>query len=283
MVRDAYGKDKQINFLAGLSAAMALCALIAPVIGGGMQIYFGWRSVFYLLIVFTFILLILIQNQLKETHEIIGKFSLREAISNYKMLLKNRLFISYSLAIGFVWCNYFAFTLEAPFLLIKNLGLSTLSFGLLYSLIISSYLAGTLLTKRFANKAGWDYLILVAAGLCVVGSLLMMLALGFFSLNWITLSCPMIIVMMGVGIIIPCTQAAVMQPFPAIAGTASGLFFFIQMGFGGVCGLIIQMFTRKTAMPLAVLMMSASILLFVSFYSLIWSKREADKGINFRI
>ena len=48
MVKDSYEREEQIKILAHLSSAMAICPLIIPVLGGGLQLYFGWRSVFFL-------------------------------------------------------------------------------------------------------------------------------------------------------------------------------------------------------------------------------------------
>lgn len=274
MVRDAYSREEQIHLLAYLSAAMAICPLLAPIVGGSLQIYFGWRIAFYVLAIFALILLIVSENQFIDTHKIIKKVSFCNLIDNYKVLLQHRTFIGYSLAIGFAWCNYFAFTLESPFLLEKTLGLSMLSFGLIFSFIVLGYLIGTVITKRFANQVGWDQLILIATYLCIAGAILMTLMISLLPLSWPTIASPMIIIMIGVGIIIPCTQGAVMQPFPTIAGTASGLFFFIQMTFGGICGLIIQNLKRNSPVPMALVILISSVFLLVSFYWLIWRRHK---------
>lgn len=270
MVKDAYDKDQQIHILAYLSAAMAVCPLLAPTVGGTLQMVFGWHVAFYLLALFAVILLIVSEKQLLNHPAAVKKLSFHELMGNYRLLLRSRVFIGYSLAIGFAWCNYFAFTVESPFLLVKTLGLSPVAFGLIFSFVVLGYLLGTVLTKRFANSVGWDALILSATLICILGASVMMLLLCLLPLTWITLSGPMFVIMIGVGIIIPCTQGAVMQPFPTMAGTASGLFFFIQMLFGGVCGLIIQHLTRQSAMPMAWVMMTSSLLLFMSYYGLIW-------------
>ncbi|MBA2649052.1 MAG: MFS transporter [Legionella sp.] len=54
MVKDAYCREKQIKILSHLSAAMAICPLLIPILGGTSQAFFGWRvlfiySVFFLL------------------------------------------------------------------------------------------------------------------------------------------------------------------------------------------------------------------------------------------
>lgn len=278
MVRDSYCREEQIKILTYLSAAMAICPLLTPILGGALQTYFGWRAVFYLLVAFSLFMFIINATQLTETHKTIGKLSLRDLIGNYKTLLQNRLFMGYSLAIGFAWCCYFVFTLESPFIIEKSLGLTTLSFGFIFSLVVFGYLIGTLLAKQLANRVGWDRLILIATCLCVMGASFTSLLVWFLPLSWISITIPMMVIMTGVGIIIPCTQAAVMQPFPTIAGTASGLFFFIQMIMGGTSGLIVQMFKGDPATAMARMMLVCSILLFISFYTLIWNNHVRGRA-----
>ncbi len=44
--------------------------------------------------------------------------------------------------------------------------------------------------------------------------------------EWLAIVLPMVVIMVSVGMVIPACQLAVLQPYGAIAGTASGLFFF---------------------------------------------------------
>ena len=85
--------------------------------------------------------------------------------------------------------------------------------------------------------------------------------------------------MIGVGIIIPCTQGAVMQPFSAIAGTASGLFFFIQMVSGGICGLIIQAVKINSVVPMTLVILVSSLSLLIGFYILVWKNGQSSERV----
>lgn len=276
MVKDAYPKAEQIKILAHLSAAMAVCPLFIPVLGGILQILFGFRAVFIFLGLFSLVLLAMCKKEIHEPR-IYHFISLQALLQHYKLLLTSRVFIGYSLAISFAWCAYFAFTLGSPFLLQKNLHFNSIFFGIFFAIIVLGYLIGTQLTKRFANEIGWDGLILIATLICLAGSLLLVGAILFFPLGWASIVLPMIIIMVGIGIIIPCTQGAVMQPFPKMIGTASGLFFFIQMLFGGICGLILQSFNQESPEPMAFTIFIASLFLVISFYKLIWSYKTQEQ------
>lgn len=273
MVRDVYDKTEQIHILAYLSAAMAVCPLIVPIVGGYLQVYFGWRISFYILALFSLLLLVFSNTKFKDPF-VAKKIYFHDLMNNYKMLFQHRLFLGYSLTIGFAWCDYFAFTLESPFIFEKMLKIMPSSFGFILAGVVLGYLIGTIITKRYANGIGWDKLILIATSLCIFGSILLVFLIVLLSLSWPIIMFPMMIIMMGVGIIIPCTQAAVMQPFSSMAGTASGLFFFIQMTFGAICGFIIQTIKVNSAAPMAFIILTSSLLLLISFYTLIWRNNK---------
>lgn len=276
MVKDAYSKEDQIKILAYLSTAMAISPLITPILGGALQLYFGWRAVFYVLGFFGLFLFIFSNQQLQETNTHLKWISLRELFRIYKQLLKNKIFIGYSLTIGLAWCDYFAFTLESPFILQKTLGLNPVIFGVMVALVTLGYVIGTYLTKKWANHIGWDNLILKACIISLIGSVLLFGLVFSMPLRWEILIFPMIIIMVGVGIIIPCTQGAVMQPFPNIAGIVSGLFFFIQMAFGGICGLILQSFEKNALSVMCLMILISSIVLVFVFYKLVWCHQQQE-------
>ena len=153
---------------------------------------------------------------------------------------------------------------------------SAIRFGELFALSVTGYVIGTRVARYLANRVGWNRLILIACFISIVGSLAMVLCLSLQSqFTWYDIVIPMIIIMVSVGIIIPCTQGAVMQPFPKIAGTAAGLFFFIQMMFGSVAGFIATMINSYHPIEMAILMLLISILMLAAFYLSIYRSNKA--------
>lgn len=265
MIKNYYKREDQMAVLTHLSSIMAICPVFFPLLGGVLETYFGWRIVFNLLGLFALILLFLFITQIKDSPDKSHPFSLKELLSHYGYLLTHRQFLTYSFAIGCAWGSYFAFTMESPFLFQKALGYHSIAYGAFVAMIVVGYMIGTQLTRRYANQLSWDKLIHMATYCCLAGSLLMVLFVSLIPLNWFIIILPMMIIMAGVGIIIPCTQGAVMQPFPTITGTASGLFYFIQMLFGGLSGLILQSIHHESALPMAIVILLFSTFLFVTF------------------
>lgn len=274
IVKDVYHKERQIHVMAHLFAAVASSSLLFPTIGGYLKTTLGWKSIFYVLGICSLILLFAVGNQIKKSEILPERFDFWKLLLSYKRLLQNRLFLGYSLAIGLVWVNLITFTLTAPFLLQNNLHFSSLEFGLTYSSAMCGSLMGALIARKLANRLDWNKLIFVGIVICLLGAVTMNLLVWKTPFSWISITLPMFFILLGGGMVIPCTQAAVMQPFPQMAGTASGLFFFIQMNFGGLAGLWVQAFSKISPLLLATTCLFSSLLLITIFYTVVWRKNR---------
>lgn len=265
MVKEYYPQDKQVQILAYLSSVMTVSPLFLPVVGGVLQHYFGWQAIFIFLEIIGLIILITCATQLRSSKPRQHRISFKRLIQNYYHLLTNRLFLAYSFSVGCAWANYFSYMIASPFLFQKILGYSSIIYGILMAIPITGYLIGVNLIKRFTLQFKHEKLIFIAACISMLGALLLMVFIMLLPLTWWIVVCPMTLVMMSAGMIIPCAQNAISQPFSHIAGTATGLFFFIQMLFASISGLILQLFKLPSVITLAGIILSMSIFLLISF------------------
>jgi len=88
---------------------------------------------------------------------------------------------------------------------------------------------------------------------------------------------PMVVIMVSVGMVIPACQLAVLQPYGAIAGTASGLFFFTQMFLTALSSWATGLLSDGTSGPLVVMTCMATVLLVTSWLTL--HKTQCGSGL----
>ncbi|WP_078412027.1 MFS transporter [Priestia abyssalis] len=238
---------------------------------GGVKTYFGWRSGFLVLCLIDLMALILSTFGLKESNKNSdpNAANIITILNNYRYLLTQRLFLAYSITIGLAWCAYYSFIQSSSFVFQSVFKVTpTVYYDAMYEIIIIGYIIGTTFTRRYSNKIGINHVIIYES-FVALGSSILMLVLTYFNLGLIlSILVPMTILMMGVGGIFPACQAAVMQPFTHIAGTASGLFFFIQMIFGAICGLILSSFHIDSQAPMVLTIVVSCLLLSLSSYLL---------------
>jgi DHA1 family bicyclomycin/chloramphenicol resistance-like MFS transporter len=252
MVRDHFDRQQQGHLLGYLSMGMALSPMIAPLLGSLIETTLGWRWIFLLLSLSAALSLLLIALRLPETRPLHAAGQRHEPVLKvYLRLLGDGYFMRYSLAIACVYCTYFPFIAESSTLLQRRLGLSSLQYAAVFAVTVGGYLAGSQLFRRRSGRHSADALLGQAILLNLGGALLLMLATRLWPEALLAIVLPMLLIMLSVGLAIPACQWAVLQPYAAIAGSASGLFFFIQMAFTALCSLVIGQLSDGSAGPLA--------------------------------
>ena len=121
------------------------------------------------------------------------------------------------------------------------------------------YLIGSNLFARIGTRWKADSVIAAAAGVNLASAAVLWIGGAIAPTAVAALVVPMFFVMIAVGIAIPACQFAVMQPYTTIAGTASGLFFFIQMAITAACGGVLAWLSDGTARPMIVVTAGASV------------------------
>jgi DHA1 family bicyclomycin/chloramphenicol resistance-like MFS transporter len=243
---------------------MGLSPILAPLAGSVLDAAFGWRAVFGVLCLLGALSLWLIAAWVPETKP--ASVVLQgNTLALYYRLLGDRYFLRYALAIGCVYCTYFPFIAESSVLLQRGMHLSPGAYALVFGLTVSGYIAGSSLFRALGPRLGADHMLGVAVLLNVAGAASLLLAGSLAPQHVASLVAPMLLVMVSVGMAIPACQLAVLQPYGAQAGSASGLFFFVQMAITAACGAVIAAITDGSEKPLLWVTAAAS-----GAFALVW-------------
>ncbi|MCR4541379.1 multidrug effflux MFS transporter [Pseudomonas sp. 18.1.10] len=269
IVRDYFDRHEQARLLGLISMAMAVSPMAAPVLGSLLLPFINWRGLFVVLGVIGAGLYWVVYRRLPETRPpAVAAAPPSNLLRIYGQLLRDRYFLGYSLAIGCVYSTYFPFIAESSALLQRGYGLSATAYALVFAATISGYMLGAHIFRRLVLKFEPDQLIAGAIALNVLGSMLLAAATAALPGEWLAIVLPMVVIMVSVGMVIPACQLAVLQPYGAIAGTASGLFFFIQMFLTALSSWVTGLLSNGTSEPLVVMTSMASALLLAGWYAL---------------
>src|SRR3546814_6279783 len=67
-VRDIYGRERAARMLSYMGMVMALAPAFGPILGGFLEVWFGWRANFVVLTVFALVILVASAFILPETN-----------------------------------------------------------------------------------------------------------------------------------------------------------------------------------------------------------------------
>ncbi|MGU9813261.1 multidrug effflux MFS transporter [Pseudomonas sp. LF052] len=269
IVRDYFARDEQARLLGLISMAMAISPMAAPVLGSLMLPFIHWRGLFIVLAVIGVALCLVVFRRLPETRPPeVAAAPPSNLLRLYGQLLRDRYFLRYSLAIGCVYSTYFPFISESSALLQRGFHLSATAYALVFAATISGYMLGANLFRRWVLRVEANQLISAAIGLNVLGCVMLAGATVALPQAWLAIVLPMVVIMVSVGMVIPACQLSVLQPYGAIAGTASGLFFFIQMFLTAVSSWATGWLSDGTSQPLVIMTSVASALLVAGWWAL---------------
>jgi DHA1 family bicyclomycin/chloramphenicol resistance-like MFS transporter len=258
---------------------MALVPMVAPMLGGGLELLFGWHAVFVMLLLSGAGVLWLCWRDLGETAASTGT-SFRDQARDYPILLTARRFWGYALAAAFASGSFFAFLGGAPYAASAIYGLSPFWTGVGFGAPAVGYALGNFLSGRYSARIGINAMMLWG-GLVPVAMLGLAVALGLAGVAGPVMFfffCTFIGV--GNGMVIPSATAGLLSVRPQVAGTASGLGGAIMIGGGAAVSVLAGVVLEGSAksLPLQVLMLATSTLCLLSVIYVIRRAQQVARG-----
>lgn len=244
IVRDCFSGAQATRIMNLIGVLLAIGPAVAPSIGGLMLTIADWRAIFYLMVGFGLIVMFVVIFVLEETgHPDPSAIHPTRIASAYGQLLTSSHFMTASLTLGVATGAVYTMANLLPFLLIEKVGLSPQAFGAAMIAQSGSFLVGSLVARAAMRRYNPDAIVPFGISLIVIGSML----IGALSFTvtpiFISVMGPVAIYVFGVAFVFPAMTTAALHPFPAIAGVASALTGFIQMGAGFVGGSITALFS----------------------------------------
>lgn len=249
-VRDIYETKDAARLLAHMGTAMAVAPLLAPLLGGQLTHHFGWEANFVGLAAFGVFVLVLSASVLPETNTRLNPAALapRNMIENYLTLARHPQFRAYTLTNAFSFGGLFAFISGSSFVLIGTFGLTPQTFGFAFSAPVLGFMAGTQFGARMSKTRPIPDVVKFGSVLALIAGLIGLGAVVLSPSLW-SVIIPMFAYTAAIGIVMPISMAGSIGPFPHMAGAASALAGFTQMGLASGMGALVGLFHDGTALP----------------------------------
>lgn len=267
IVRDSFNKDKSSQILSILFLVMSMAPLLAPLIGGQILNFFGWKYIFWTLIFFSILCLILTIFSLKESlpKEDQSKVSLLTIINNYKNLFYNRYFLGYGFCMSFGFAGMFAYISGSPFFIINFYGFSPQIFGIFFFVNVIFLIIGSGFNAIYVKKIGSEKMLLIGSIISgFIGSIILVNIFFFPEVNYTIL--PLITLFMpSVTITGANATASALNIFPKNIGTAAAALGALQFTIGGLSGYIVGELYSNTFFAMGIIIGICGILNLLSY------------------
>jgi MFS transporter, DHA1 family, multidrug resistance protein len=154
MVRDLFDGAQAQKLLALVGMIFALAPALAPLCGGWLLLWTGWRGILVFLAALSALLLLASWWWLPETLPPARRHSLHpvELAKAYAAVFADRKFMAIALANATVSAAIYVYIVGAPSFITRHLGLDAQSFGWLFIPIVAGMLVGGTLAHRIAGR-----------------------------------------------------------------------------------------------------------------------------------
>ncbi|WP_256079481.1 multidrug effflux MFS transporter [Massilia sp. YIM B04103] len=241
IVQDRFSGAEAQKMLSNIMMFFGLAPAIAPILGGWLQVSFGWRSIFWFLAAFGVVMFIAVYRWLPESLAVKDRHPLHLGTisGNYWKVLRNRKFLMLAVALGLAFGGFALYIGSAAYFIMTILHLPETAFAWLFIPLISGMVIGSGMAGKLAHRYSQPTLVWISyAGM--VASALVNVAYNYFftaDVPWAVL--PLFFYSLALAISMPPMSLMAMNMFPQNSGLAASMQSFIQMTlFAAVSGLL---------------------------------------------
>lgn len=268
MVRDLFPVKDNARIFSLLLLVLGASPMIAPTIGGFIVTAFGWPTIFIVLFLIAFIILIAAYTLLPESGQTDTSqpFNIKSVTAGYWQVIKTPSFVTYAVGGGMASSGMFAYIAASPAIFMEGYGVSGHTYGWIFAIITMGFIGFSQLNRVFSKHFKAAQTAFGAAAIMVIISVVILYGLyqGWFGMAGTAI---LIFIYLGcIGIINPNAASLSMASFEKKAGSAASLFGLIQWSLAGISGVAVSLFKGHSPVPLAGIMASTAIIaLFVFF------------------
>lgn len=237
IVRDLFVGQTSARIMNRIGLLVGLVPAFSPAVGSLLLTFADWRAIFLLMFVYAALMVGVVWLLMPETNKSKDRALVQPGriASNYFSLLVDRRFVGPATLMGLVLGGLYTLPPLLPFVLIERIGLTPIQYALVMIVQTAALLGGNLLVGRLLRRINarklvpWGIVIIVASGAGFA------LARAFEAPHLLSFVIPSMLWVFGLPFVTPGTMTSALSYFPKIAGAASSLIGFMQMG-GGFLG-----------------------------------------------
>ena len=257
IVRDSTGPGEATSRMALLTMVQSLAPGVGPAVGGFIGAWFGWRSIFAVLVALGVVTLGGVLLALPETAASHGRGHI---LGTYLRLIRSRAFCGYMFGGAFTSTTFFAYLTASPFIFMQMLHRPATEVGLFYLVVMAGVLIDSFSSSRLASRVRLSLLLRATSAIAVAGAALFFAMAATGRVSVATVLGPMILFSIGVGAAAPVAITAAISTDPQMIGAASGLYGFMQMANGALCTLAVGLIPANPAFAAASVLLAGIVL-----------------------
>ncbi len=238
IINDCFERSEAARYMSLVQTIMAVIPALSLALGGLVVTYMGWRGAMLIMSAFGLLSLVTSLHLLRETLVDRSVTRSHSAWQAYRGVLKNRVFLGFSVTTSMQTGMFFSLTGLLPYQY-NSLGFSSMEFGIAFSLTPLCYIIGNALNRYYFLNLGLERAALLGCYLNLLA------VIGFFTFDAMAMTHILSLVIPGClfgfsnGLIVANTTVGAVAASGQHAGTGAGIAGAMQMGMGGIAGSVL--------------------------------------------
>ena len=278
MVRDLFDHSESARVFSLLMLIMGVAPILAPLIGGYVALFFGWQAIFIVVSIISAICLMAVYRFLPETRQPNPNVRLGKTFGIYLNILKDREFLSFTLAGGFAMAGMFAYITGSPFVFIELFGVPAQYFGWIFGVNALGMIALSQINGRIVRSVNPTKILRVCLAITAFFSLLLILA-GVFGFGLWGVAILIFFYVGSLGMILPNATAGALAEQTENAGSASALIGTLQYGLAAIASSLVSYFNNGTSFAMTTLIGVCGLTAFLMLNLLLGAKNKQDFAV----
>lgn len=266
IVRDRFSGRALTKFFATLMLINNLAPILAPILGGAILAFTEWRGVFGVLSVIGFLFFVIVlwrfEDSLPKENRVPSNLS--NTIKNFMSLLKDREFMGYALAQGFIMAGIFAYVAGTPFVYQNIYGVSPQMFSLLFGMNGIGLIIGTQTVGRLTGVLTELQFLKVGLFMSITSGTLLLFAV-LLNGPLLTVVVPIFFFVSSIGVISTSSFSLAMESQGHIAGSASALLGLLPFVLGSITAPLVGIGGEETAVPMGAIIFGSALIAVLSY------------------
>lgn len=239
---DLYKGVELMKASAWVGLIWGVSPIIAPVVGGYLDHFGGWRMSFLILSIYGVLSCLFVIFFMEETNNASKKFNLNLIFKESIEISKNKDFMGCTVIIATTNLGLFVFTLMSPFLLQNVLGKSQIFYGYMALIIGLIYILGAFLSNYAIKYFEGEKIIHLTSTVLFMVGLFMMIFSFVFPKSILVLMIASSMFAFASGFLYPFLVGRMFAPFQNQAGMVSANYGIISYAFSGAITIILSIF-----------------------------------------
>jgi MFS transporter, DHA1 family, multidrug resistance protein len=257
VVRDRFDHQESARIFSMLLTLRGVGPIVAPIAGGVIVTWLGWRAIFWAVTLFGITLGLSVFFGLEEsrTDAVAARARSESPLGAYMAALRNTRILGYMVTSGLNFSCMFAWIAAAPYLVISLYQVPALYFGWIFGTNAAGFMIAAQINRRLLKSyRSDDILPRGAVGAALAAAVLLVDALTGWG-GALGVFLPLFVVVASLGFVSTNAMAGGMAVDPSRAGVVSALFGASQFSVAGLTTVAAALLSSRPAVAMAIVIM----------------------------